>query len=162
MRTFCKLIFLHLKDSNSNLCSIKYQQSHLKSSFRKIYGRYNDLLSKYNLWLSRLLTKVLYTNCYTIINHLTVYGLFFFYDYDKVRETWNKSFEQQVQSGITDKYQLNNTSLCKYKMEQKQGYNPSGDSCGPEKLHGHLDDQIIKSGDQMVYTGKYKNFSITS
>ena len=40
-----------------------YQQSRLKSSFRKFYGRYNDLVSKYNLPLGRMLTDVFHTNC---------------------------------------------------------------------------------------------------
>ena len=40
-----------------------YQQSRLKSSFRKFYGRYNDLVSKYNLPLSQMLNDVFHTIC---------------------------------------------------------------------------------------------------
>ena len=47
----------------SNLMKQEYQQSRLKSSFRKFYGRYNDLVSKYNLSLSQMLIDVFHTNC---------------------------------------------------------------------------------------------------
>ena len=51
----------------SKLTKQEYQQSHLKSSFRKFNGRYNDLVSKYNLSLSQMLTDVFHTNCQSII-----------------------------------------------------------------------------------------------
>ena len=47
----------------SKLMKQEYQQSRLKSSFRKFYGRYNDLVSKYNLSLNEMLTDVFHTNC---------------------------------------------------------------------------------------------------
>ena len=49
----------------------EYQQSRLRSSFRKFYGRYNDLVSKYNLSLTdwrfsyQLLVHYLYTELTT-------------------------------------------------------------------------------------------------
>ena len=40
-----------------------YNESRLKSSFRKFYGRYNDLVCDYKLSLSHLLTDLFHTLC---------------------------------------------------------------------------------------------------
>ena len=39
----------------------------LKSSFRKFYGRYNDLVCDYKLSLSHMLTDLFHTLCWTVI-----------------------------------------------------------------------------------------------
>ena len=40
-----------------------YNESRLKSSFRKFYGRYNDLVCDYKLSLSHMLTDLFHTFC---------------------------------------------------------------------------------------------------
>ena len=40
-----------------------FQQSRLKSAFRKFYGRYNDLVRQYNLALGQMLSDVFHTDC---------------------------------------------------------------------------------------------------
>ena len=40
-----------------------YNESRLKSSFRKFYGRYNDFFSDYKLSLSHMLTDLFHTFC---------------------------------------------------------------------------------------------------
>ena len=40
-----------------------YNESRLKSSFRKFYGRYNDLVCEYKLSLSHILTDLFHTLC---------------------------------------------------------------------------------------------------
>ena len=40
-----------------------YNESRLKSSFRKFYGRYNDLVCDYKLSLSHMLTDLFHTLC---------------------------------------------------------------------------------------------------
>ena len=44
-----------------------YNKSSLKSSFRKFYGRYNDLVCDSKLSLSRILTDLVHTFCLTVI-----------------------------------------------------------------------------------------------
>ena len=44
-----------------------YNESRLKSSFRKFYGRYNDLVCDYKLSLSHMLTDLFHTLCLTVI-----------------------------------------------------------------------------------------------
>jgi hypothetical protein len=44
----------------------------LKSSFRKFYGRYNDLVCDYKLSLAHLLNDLFHTICYTVISILTL------------------------------------------------------------------------------------------
>lgn len=45
----------------NKLLEQKYQEPRLKSSLRKFYGRYNDLVSKYNVSLGHMLTDVFHT-----------------------------------------------------------------------------------------------------
>ena len=40
-----------------------YNESRLKSSFRKFYGRYNDLVSDYKLSLSHMSTDLFHILC---------------------------------------------------------------------------------------------------
>jgi hypothetical protein len=40
-----------------------YNESHLKSSFREFYGRYNDLVCDYKLSLAHMLDDLFYTIC---------------------------------------------------------------------------------------------------
>ena len=40
-----------------------YNESRLKSSFRKFYGRYNDLVCGYNLSLAHMLNDLFHTIC---------------------------------------------------------------------------------------------------
>ena len=40
-----------------------YNESRLKSSFRKFYGRYNDLVCGYNLSLTHMLNDLFHTIC---------------------------------------------------------------------------------------------------
>ena len=40
-----------------------YNESRLKSSFRKFYGRYNDLVCYYNLSLAHMLNDLFHTIC---------------------------------------------------------------------------------------------------
>lgn len=54
-----------------------YQQSRLKSSFPKFYGRYNDLLSKYNIPPGGMSTDDFHTYWKAIVNHRIIYGFFF-------------------------------------------------------------------------------------
>ena len=42
-----------------------YNESRLKSSFRKFYGRYNDLVRDYKLSLSHMLTDLLDCHSHT-------------------------------------------------------------------------------------------------
>lgn len=60
-----------------------YQQFRLKALFRKFYVRCNDLVSKYNLPLGRMVADVSYTYCQVIVNHRFVYGFSRFLNYDK-------------------------------------------------------------------------------
>ena len=40
-----------------------FQQSRLKSAFRKFYGRYNDLVRQYNIALGQMLSDMFHTDC---------------------------------------------------------------------------------------------------
>jgi hypothetical protein len=40
-----------------------YNESRLKSSFRKFYGRYNDLVCDYKLSLAHMLNDLFHTIC---------------------------------------------------------------------------------------------------
>ena len=44
----------------------------LKSSFRKFYGRYNDLVCDYKLSLAHMLNDLFHTICYTVISILAL------------------------------------------------------------------------------------------
>jgi hypothetical protein len=44
-----------------------YNESRLKSSFRKFYGRYSDLVFDYKLPLANMLDDLFHTICYTVI-----------------------------------------------------------------------------------------------
>ena len=59
-----------------------YNESRLKSSFRKFYG--NDLVCDYKLSLSHMLTDLFHTLCYTVIFVLdltTGDPVYFYFDY---------------------------------------------------------------------------------
>lgn len=74
-----------------------------------------------------------------------------------------KALNNKFQSGINDKYQLNKTSLCKYESGTEarlECIRRQCNSCGPEKLHEHLDAQIIESSDQMVQWNRWENTKI--
>lgn len=58
--------------------STDYQQSQLNYFFG---SQYNELVSKYNLPLSRMLTDVFSTYCQTIIRHLIVCEFFLVFLY---------------------------------------------------------------------------------
>jgi hypothetical protein len=47
-----------------------YNESRLKSSFRKFYGHYNDLVWGYKLSLAHMLNDLFHTICYTVISIL--------------------------------------------------------------------------------------------
>jgi hypothetical protein len=47
-------------------------ESRLKSSFRKFYGRYNDLVCDYKLSLAHMLKDLLHTICSTVISILAL------------------------------------------------------------------------------------------
>ncbi|XP_055999510.1 uncharacterized protein LOC130047876 [Ostrea edulis] len=47
-----------------------FQQSRLKSAFRKLYGRDNDLVRQYNLSLGQMLSDVFHTDCYSVLGTL--------------------------------------------------------------------------------------------
>jgi hypothetical protein len=40
-----------------------YNESHIKSSFRKFYGRYNDLVCDYKLLLAHMLNDLFHSIC---------------------------------------------------------------------------------------------------
>ena len=40
-----------------------FQQSRLKAAFRKLYGRYNNLVYQYDLSLSQMLSDVFHSHC---------------------------------------------------------------------------------------------------
>jgi hypothetical protein len=44
-----------------------YNESRLKSPFRKFYGRYNDLVCNYKLSLAHMLNDLFHTICKTVI-----------------------------------------------------------------------------------------------
>jgi hypothetical protein len=48
-----------------------YNESRLKS-FRKFYGRYNDLVCDYKLSLAHMLNDLFHTICYTVISILAL------------------------------------------------------------------------------------------
>ena len=45
------------------LLSQGYEESRLKSTFRIFFGRYNDLICKYQVHLSGMLTDLFQTSC---------------------------------------------------------------------------------------------------
>ena len=45
---------------------------YMKSSFRKFYGRYNDLVCGYNLSLAHMLNDLFHTICWTVISILAL------------------------------------------------------------------------------------------
>jgi hypothetical protein len=47
-----------------------YNESRLKSSFRKFYGRYNDLVCDYKLSLTYMLNDLFHTLCQTVVSIL--------------------------------------------------------------------------------------------
>jgi hypothetical protein len=49
-----------------------YNESRLKSSFCKFYGRYNDLVCDYKLSQAHMLNDLLHTICWTVISTLTL------------------------------------------------------------------------------------------
>jgi hypothetical protein len=49
-----------------------YNESRLKSSFRKFYGRYNDLVCDYKLSLAHMLNDLFHTICKTVISILAL------------------------------------------------------------------------------------------
>jgi hypothetical protein len=49
-----------------------YNESHLKSSFRKFCGRYNDLVCDYKLSLAYMLNDLFHTICSTVISILAL------------------------------------------------------------------------------------------
>ena len=55
----------------------EFQQAHLKAVFRKLYGRYNNLVSQYDLPLSQMLSDMLRR-----FSHRFYYGLFRLPDQD--------------------------------------------------------------------------------
>jgi hypothetical protein len=49
-----------------------YNESRLKSSFRKFYGRYNDLVCDHKLSLAYMLNELFYTLCETVVSTLAL------------------------------------------------------------------------------------------
>jgi hypothetical protein len=49
-----------------------YNEYCLKSSFRKFYGRYNDLVCNYKLSLAYMLNDLFQTICYTVVSILAL------------------------------------------------------------------------------------------
>jgi hypothetical protein len=49
-----------------------YNESRLKSSFRKFYSRYNDLVCDHKLSLAHMLNDLFHTICYTVISILAL------------------------------------------------------------------------------------------
>ena len=56
----------------NKLMSQGYNESRLKSSFRKFYGRYNDLVCDYGLSLTYMLNDLFHTFSYSVVSILAL------------------------------------------------------------------------------------------